>query len=120
VSAAGVAGAARRARGWLAVALVAALLTGLVLGWRLGADTQARAPGYLEQLTADLGLRPDQVASIESILAEEDRAIDALLQQQIDGIRAQVAERRQQTEQAVVQRLDERQRGLYAQLSAPR
>jgi len=113
-------GAARRTRAWLAAALVAALLTGLALGWRAGLSGGARAPSYLERLTADLGLRPDQVTSIEALLAEEDREIDALLQQQLDGIRDQVAERRQRTEQALVSRLDEAQRARYEQLVAPR
>ena len=49
--------------------------SGFLLG-RLAYKPEAPGPGYLQQLTEALDLRPDQVAALERVLSEEDRDLD--------------------------------------------
>lgn len=95
----------------LAVACVA---IGYVAG-RPGAPVQS-AP-YLEQITRMLDLSPAQVVAIEATLAEESRAVDAMLTDQLAALREPVALRRAETEQALLEHLDVDQRALYHRLA---
>ncbi len=110
--------AGRRTRAWVLAGFAAALLAGLALGFELGSARAAHAPSYLEQLTEALELRPDQVARIETLLAEEDRVVDALLQRQIESLRDPVAAQRQATEERLLAELDAAQRERYQVLAA--
>jgi hypothetical protein len=98
------------------LALVAACLAiGYVAG-RPGAPAQPAS--YLEQLTEILDLSQSQVISIEAILAEEDRAVDAMLAAQLEGLREDVATQRALTEHALLGQLDDDQRERYELLAA--
>jgi hypothetical protein len=104
------------------VLVVALALLCVTAGWLAGrmmapAAAPARTRGYLEQLTAAVDLRPDQVAAVERVLSEEDRDLDALLQRGLDGIKGEVATRRARTEQEVLAVLDAGQRDRYQSLS---
>ena len=94
-------------------AAVCLLVAGFVLG-RAFPDAADRRASYLEQLTDDLDLRPDQVAAVERVLAEEDREIDDLL----GSLQGDVAARRVRTEQQVLAVLDGAQRQRYDSLMA--
>jgi len=110
-------GPPRPGRARLAVLVLAVLC--VLAGWQAGRLTgasSAPAPSYLEQLTQALDLRPDQVAALEAVLADEDRELDALLTRGLDGIRAEVAQRRSRTEQELVALLDASQRARYESL----
>jgi hypothetical protein len=105
-------------RGARAPVLLLALLclaTGGLAGsqWR---DATSRTPSYLAQLTDSLGLRPDQVAALDSVLEAEDVAIDALLKAKLDELNGPVAERRRRTEDELLALLDAPQRARYEQL----
>jgi len=105
-------------RGTLTV-LVAALALGAA-GFLIGRASlggSAPPPGYLAQLAADLGLRPDQVAAADAILSEEDREIDALLGAALEPLRLAVAERRARTESALLALLDADQHARWQELS---
>jgi len=106
---------ARRVRVSVVLLVMACLGIGGLAGYRLRGEP-ARAPSYLAQLTASLDLRPDQVARLESVLAEEDHEIDALLGRQLQELQEPVAARRERTEQALVALLDATQRARYEQL----
>jgi hypothetical protein len=111
--------ATRSARAWILLALLVALATGTLTGWQLGRrDAVDRRPTYLEQLAVQLELRPDQIAAIESVLAAEDRDVDALLERQLEALRGPVAERRRHTEAELVACLDPDQRARYEALLA--
>jgi hypothetical protein len=91
------------------------LLAGGLAGYMLrGAED--RTPTYLEQLAETLSLRPEQVAAIDAVLAEEDREIDNLLGHMLEEMQGPVAERRARTEAALLAALDDAQRARYAQL----
>jgi len=89
--------------------------TGVLVGWQLR-GAPGRPPSYLAQLTDTLDLRPDQVAALESVLAEEDRQIDELLHGKLQQLNEPVSARRAQTEAALVALLDPSQRARYEQL----
>jgi hypothetical protein len=96
--------------------LALTLATGVMLGLALGRG-EPRPPTYLEQLTSALALRPEQVATVESLLAAEDRDIDGWLSESLLGLRDRVAERRARTERELLAALDEEQRSRYEQLA---
>jgi hypothetical protein len=104
------------AGGLVALSLSCLALGGLA-GWMLRAPPPAPA-GYVAQLKADLGLRPDQVAAIDAILAESDRDVDELLSRVRQSIQDEVARRLEDNEQAILAVLDQAQRDRYAQLLA--
>ncbi len=106
----------RRATTWLLGAAALLFTAGVVVG--LGLSTPAnRPPSHLEQLTALLALRPEQVAALEQVFTAEDREVDALLQSSLEGLREPVALRRQQTEEQLLACLDMTQRARYEQLA---
>ena len=101
--------------------VVALAVLCLAAGWFAGRSfpaSPAHRTGYLEQLTRALDLRPDQVAAVERMLSDEDRDLDALLQRGLDGIKADVAARRERTERDVLAVLDAGQRQRYAEQTA--
>jgi hypothetical protein len=108
---------ARWTRAWMLATLVLAAGAGLVLGLALG-RSEPRPSTYLEQLTALLDLRPEQVASIEALLEAEDSDIDRWLEQSLAGLRGRVAERRARTESELLSTLDAEQHARYAQLAS--
>jgi hypothetical protein len=91
------------------------LATGALVGWRVRGEPE-RAPSYLAQLADALDLRPDQLAALESVLAEEDREIDALLDEGLRRLREPVTARRLRTEEQLLALLDTTQRARYEQL----
>jgi len=102
------------------VLVVSLALMCLLAGWLVGHNWPAapeRAHGYLAQLKDTLDLRPDQVAAVERVLNEEDRDLDALLSRGLQGIRGDVAARRERTEKDVLAVLDDAQRRRYAELT---
>jgi hypothetical protein len=101
----------------LVVAAGCLLGAGFLLG-RLLPGGDASPPGYLQQLTDALDLRPDQVATLEHVLSEEDRDIDALLKRITGPLQAETAARRVRTEQQVLAVLDPAQRQRYDSLMA--
>jgi Spy/CpxP family protein refolding chaperone len=105
-------------RVWLLAALLLAGAAGALAGvaWERHAGRRAT---YLEQLTDALDLRPEQTAAIEAILSDEDRDLDQWLEQSLSGLRDQVAERRQRTEQELLAVLDPEQRERYDRLAQP-
>lgn len=109
-------GGARWTRAWMLATLALTLATGVMLGLALGRG-EPRPPTYLEQLTSALALRPEQVATVESLLAAEDRDIDGWLSESLLGLRDRVAERRARTERELLAALDEEQRSRYEQLA---
>ena len=102
--------------GVLALALACSGL-GLLAGWILRAPP-APPPGYVERLTHDLGLRPDQVALVDALLAELDAELDALIAESRRSMQGRVAERLEVTEVAILDVLDEGQRRRYEELLA--
>lgn len=101
--------------------VVALAVLCVAAGWLAGRRFPAappRSPGYLEQLTQAMDLRPDQVAAVERVLSREDQDLDALLQRGLLGIQADVAARRARTEQEVLAVLDAGQRQRYAEQTA--
>jgi hypothetical protein len=96
--------------------LVLAAGAGLALGLSMNRGEE-RPPTYLEQLTTALDLRPEQVAAIEAVLADEDRDIDAWLEESLTGLRDRVAERRARTEAEMLAALDADQQDLYENLA---
>ncbi len=94
------------------------LATGVLVGWQLHREP-ARPASYLAQLTESLDLRPDQVAALDTVLAEEDLQIDELLRGKLQQLSEPVSARRQQTEAALIALLDESQRARYEQLLHP-
>ena len=103
--------------------LLVVALAGLCFaaGWLAGRTWPAvtpHSPTYLEQLTKAVDLRPDQVAAIEHLLADEDRDVDALLDRDVTGVRTEVAARRARTEQDMLALLDASQRQRYETLTA--
>jgi hypothetical protein len=101
----------------LSVVLLALLCLGIggIAGYEFR-GTPEQAPSYLAQLTDSLGLRPDQVARLETVLAAEDRDIDELLKGRLRELDPPVTARRRQTEQALLAVLDDSQRAHYEQL----
>jgi len=100
--------------------VVALAVLCVAAGWLAGRNwpsSPPRPPTYLEQLTRAVDLRPDQVAVIERVLADEDRDIDALLDHNITGVRTELAARRARSEQEVLAVLDAGQRDRYQALS---
>lgn len=92
----------------------------LAAGWfagSLGGDAGEGPPSYLARLTADLGLRPEQVMRIEAILADEDADLAALLDEHRLALQGPVAERRERTEAEVLAVLDDGQRMRYEELA---
>jgi hypothetical protein len=106
-------------RSWtLRLSVLGLVAACLAIGYVAGRPGPSAPPAtYLEQLTTALDLSPAQVAAIESILAEEDRVVDAMLTERLEEIRAPVAERREQTEHALLAQLDEEQREHYRLLA---
>ncbi len=103
------------------LAVVALALLCALAGWVLGRLVPApgpHAPGYLEQLTDALELRPDQVAALDRVLDEEDRELDELLSRGLEGLREEAAERRARTERELLALLDDAQRARYDALVA--
>lgn len=105
--------------------LVALALACLALGFVLGrsGDDAGAAPspaGYLATLTADLDLRPDQVAALGRLLADEERDLQALAEEQRRALADTVQARLQQTEDAMLALLDAGQRERYLTLSGDR
>lgn len=91
--------------------------SGFLLG-RLAYKPEAPGPGYLQQLTEALDLRPDQVAALERVLSEEDRDLDQLLDRNLAPLQQQTDARRSRTEQQVLAVLDPAQRQRYDSLVA--
>ncbi len=100
------------------VALLAALC--LAVGFSVGSlwiGAEGAGESYLAQLADDLGLSTEQVARIESILAEEDADLAALLDEHRLALQGPIADRREQTEEAVLAVLDDGQRIRYEELT---
>jgi len=91
--------------------------SGFLLG-RLVYAPKAPDPGYLQQLTEALDLRPDQVAALERVLSDEDRDIDQLLDRNLSGLQQETVARRSRTEQQMLALLDPAQRQRYDSLVA--
>jgi hypothetical protein len=106
-------------RGRGGVLLVAVLCLAAGYAARVALEPAETAPpSYLEQLTRDLDLRPDQVAAIDALLAREDRDLEAAVAGHREALSEQVAARRQETEDAVLALLDEGQLETYRALTA--
>ena len=91
--------------------------SGFLLG-RLVYAPEAPGPSYLEKITQALDLRPDQVATLERVLSEEDRDLDQLLDRNVAGLQSQAEARRSRTEQQMLALLDPAQRQRYDSLVA--
>jgi len=91
--------------------------SGFLLG-RMMYAPEAPGPGYLQQLTEALDLRPDQVAALERVLSDEDRDLDQLLDRNLAPLQQQTDARRSHTEQQVLAVLDPAQRQRYDSLVA--
>lgn len=105
----------RNLLGGLAALGLACFGLGLLTGWILRAPP-APGPSHLEQLTDDLGLRPDQVAAVDAILAGVDFDLDALIAEHREAMRGPVSRRLEESEQAILAVLDEAQRARYEEL----
>jgi len=101
----------------LALGGLCLLGSGFLLG-RMAYAPKAPDPGYLQQLTDALDLRPDQVAALERVLSEEDRDLDQLLDRNLAPLQQQTDERRSRTEQQMLALLDPAQRQRYDSLVA--
>ncbi|RKY16613.1 MAG: hypothetical protein DRQ55_17650 [Planctomycetota bacterium] len=85
----------------------------------LSADTSpARPPSHLKLLSRDLELRPEQKAAIGSLLARQDRDLQALVEQARAELADPTASRLQQTEDDMLALLDAQQRERYLSLAA--
>ena len=102
----------------LAVLAVLCVALGFVLG-RGSSSDEVAGPGrsLLATLTDDLGLRPDQVRSLGKLLADEERDLQALAEDQRQALAGTVQARLQRTEDAMLALLDEGQRERYQTLT---
>ena len=110
--------AGTRARALVALLALLCAAAGFLAGRATAPDGGRRPAGYLEQLAADLDLRPAQVAAADEVLAAEDRDIDALLGEALAPLQERVAARRRLTEQRLLSLLDEPQRARWQALAA--
>jgi hypothetical protein len=111
----------QRARALGGLLLLAVLCTGLgyLLGRRAAEPPARGSTPWLETVSRELHLRPDQVAAIDRLLAEEDADLTALAEQARGELARPVAARRQRTEDEMLALLDEQQRQTYEQLTRP-
>lgn len=98
---------------------LAALLLGLWVGrsWLADPPPADPHPSYLAQLTAQLELTPAQVARVAALLAEEDLAVQELVERTRAELADPIAARRGQTEVRLLALLEPEQRQLYDELS---
>lgn len=101
----------------LALGMICVAL-GWVLGSRSSSSEPPSPPTYLQQLKGALDLRPDQVAAIDRVLAEETAELRELVASHRDAMREPVAARRQLTEDEILALLDPDQRVTYEQRTA--
>lgn len=106
--------ATRGAAVWIALAL---FLAGVLLGraWSDGVDSEAPR-SYLEQLADSLDLSPAQVAQVEALLADEDRAVQQLVERARADLAGPVADHRQRTEDSLRAILEPDQLERYDEL----
>lgn len=100
----------------LGLAALLLVVLGVCLERFVLSDAAAAPPTYLERLRAELSLTDEQVSSIAELLADEDAAIEALRRTRIEELRAPVAEVRADTEDRLLELLDESQRARYREL----
>ncbi|MFT7462887.1 MAG: hypothetical protein ACI9EF_001229 [Pseudohongiellaceae bacterium] len=106
--------------GRLSVAVLALACVALGYSWGArGADIaeEQGAPSFLSALTADLNLRPAQVAKIGQLLANEDKDIQALTEQHRRELQGPIAARLDQTVDAMLVLLDDEQRARYHEMT---
>ncbi len=107
-----------RAGASLAVLAVLCVALGFVLGRAVSGDDAAGAErSYLATLTDDLGLRPDQVRALGKLLADEERDLQGLAEDQRQALAGTVQARLQRTEDAMLALLDAGQRERYQTLT---
>jgi len=84
----------------------------------MGAAVQNQLLSDLPALPGALDLRPDQVAAIDRLLAEETADLRELVARHREAMREPVAARRQRTEDEILTLLDPDQRVTYEQRAA--
>ena len=99
---------------WLGLA---ALLAGVLIGrtWS-GTPALEREGSYLQRLAEELSLSPTQIAQVETLLREEDSAVQQLVERAREDLAGPVAEHRQSTEDSLRAVLEPEQRQLYDDL----
>lgn len=107
----------RRLLGALVVLSLASGGIGYALG--NGASDAPRGETYLQALTRELSLRPDQVEAVDRLLATEDAELAALVAGSREALRDPIVARRRQTEHEMLSLLDVEQRARYDELSRP-
>jgi hypothetical protein len=95
------------------------LLLGVLIGrtWLADSPSPVAAPSYLARLTAQLELSPAQVTQVEALLAEEDIAVQGLVEAARQDLADPIAVRREQTEARLLALLDPEQRHVYDELT---
>ena len=98
------------------------LLCGLCLGlgFVVGRQADGEAPtggSHLRELDAALGLRTDQMAAIDELLARHDAEVQSLVDSHREQLRAPLEASLSRTEEAMLALLDEDQRSRYHEMN---
>lgn len=105
-------------RAAVALCLVAGLaaFVGHALGRRAPTPRTPASEARLEVLARDLALRPDQIAALGGLFAEQDRDLQVLVDEARDALATPTAARLQRTEDDMLALLDPDQRSRYLAL----
>ncbi|GJM21936.1 MAG: hypothetical protein DHS20C15_18510 [Planctomycetota bacterium] len=96
---------------------LAALFAGLLIGRMFPSGAElAREDSYLQRLADELSLSPAQIAQVEALLRDEDRAVQLLVERAREDLAGPVAEHRQRTEDSLRAVLESEQLQLYDDL----